>query len=265
MTAPADTSATQPHFDSWRDVPTGIYATATQLKGMDLPRQPGPPAATVNGLDGIGRSATITLYRIDQSVPTASTAAQLAAVRARSENSVRLRVCADCGARPDRAPIATESSGALCPTCWHVRDLRRRQQEAARGRAAAVQAARDLLRASSRPLGVLHVDYTARGHTPSGIRRSPAAARVTVLGANGDVLADPLLRLVSTRAKGIPDGSLDGAGTPVRQPKCSRPPCPRSPCWSGSAATSRAWRPDCTCRAPPGSCRPTSTSMRWPG
>ncbi|WP_128380442.1 hypothetical protein [Streptomyces cavernae] len=214
MTAPTDTRATRPHFVSWRDVPTGIYATATQLKTMDLPRQPGPPAATVDGLDGIGRNTTITLYWVDQSVPTASTAAQLAAIRARSENSVRLRVCADCGARPDRAPIATDSYGALCPTCWHIRGLRRRQEEAAVDRAAAVQTARDLLRPSSRSLGVLHVDYTERGHTPSGIRRSPAAARVTVLGANGEVLADPLLRLVSARAKGIPDGSLDGAGDP---------------------------------------------------
>ncbi|MEV2235828.1 hypothetical protein AB0H69_45765 [Streptomyces phaeochromogenes] len=207
-------AASGAHFAAWRDVPAGIYATATQLRTMDLPRQPGPPAATVDGQDGIGRITTITLYRIDQSAPTASTAAQLAAVRARSENAVRARVCADCGARPDRAPIVTESYGPLCPACCHIRTLRRRQEEASRDRAAAVQTARDLLRPGSRPLGVLLADYTERGHTPSGIRRSPAAARVTVLGENGEVLADPLLRLVSTRARGIPDGALDGAGDP---------------------------------------------------
>ncbi|MFE9644265.1 hypothetical protein ACFYO0_09030 [Streptomyces sp. NPDC006365] len=78
--------APQPYFTSWRDVPTGICATAAQLKTMDLPRQPGPPAATVDGQDGIGRSMTITLYRIDQPLPTASTAAQLVAARARSLN-----------------------------------------------------------------------------------------------------------------------------------------------------------------------------------
>ncbi|MFE5118290.1 hypothetical protein [Streptomyces sp. NPDC056669] len=204
-------AASRPHFTSWRDVPTGIYATAAQLKTMDLLRQPGPPAATVDGQDGIGRRTTITLYRIDQSAPTASTAAQLDAARARSENSVRARVCADCGARPDRAPIAKESYGALCPTCWHIRGLRQRQTEAARERAAAARTARNLLRHSSRPLGVLHVDYTERGHTPAGTRRSPSAAKVTVIGANGLVLAEPLLRLVSARAKGIPPG----AGDPV--------------------------------------------------
>ncbi|MEU6357475.1 hypothetical protein ABZ896_50630 [Streptomyces sp. NPDC047072] len=212
MTAPTGTKARRPHFPSWRDVPSGIYATAAQLKSMDLPRQPGPAAATVDGRDGIGRSTTITLYRIDQSAPTASTAAQLEAARARLENSVRARVCVDCGARPDRAPIATESYGALCPACWHIRGLRHRQEEAARERAGAVRTARSLLRIpQNRPLAVLHVDYTERGHTPAGTRRSPSAGKVTVLGANGLVIAEPLLRLVSTRAKGIPPG----AGDPV--------------------------------------------------
>lgn len=201
--------ARRPHFTAWRDVPNGVYATATQLKAMDLPRRPGPPAATVDGQDGIGRSTVLTLYRIDQSTPTTSTAAQLAAARARSGNAGQAGVCADCGARPDRAPIATEADGALCPACWHIRGLRHLQQEAARSRAAAVQSARSLLRPSSRPLGVLHVDYTERGRTPSGTRRSPAAAQITVLGANGLVLAAPLLRLVSARAKGVPDGADD--------------------------------------------------------
>ncbi|WP_143674426.1 MULTISPECIES: hypothetical protein [Streptomyces] len=212
MTSPVSAKARKPHFAAWKDVPTGLYATAAQLKSMDLPRQPGPPAATVDGQDGIGRRTTITLYRIDQSAPTASTVAQLAAARARSENSVRARVCADCGARPDRAPIATESYGALCPTCWHIRGLRHRQEEARQERAAAVRTARDLLRVpQNRPLGVLHVDYTERGHTPAGTRRSPSAAKVTVIGANGLVVAEPLLRLVPPRAKGIPEG----AGDPV--------------------------------------------------
>lgn len=177
---------------------------------MDLPRRPGPPAATVDGQDGIGRSTTITLYRIDQSTPTASTAAQLAAARSRVENSVRARMCADCGARPDRAPIATESYGALCPACWHIRGLRHHQEEAARERAGAARTARGLLRVpQNRPLGILHVDYTERGHTPAGTRRSPSAAKVTVIGANGLVVAEPLLRLVSPRAKGIPAGASD--------------------------------------------------------
>ncbi|MFE9347989.1 hypothetical protein [Streptomyces olivaceus] len=123
---------------------------------------------------------------------------------------MRARVCADCGARPDRAPIATESYGALCPACWHIRGLRQQQEEAARERAGAARIARGLLRApKNRPLGVLHVDYTERGHTPAGTRRSPSAAKVTVIGADGLVLAEPLLRLVSPRAKGIPDGASD--------------------------------------------------------
>ncbi|GGN64210.1 hypothetical protein GCM10012285_66080 [Streptomyces kronopolitis] len=199
--------APRTHFASWRDVPAGIYATATQLKTMDLPRQPGPPAATVDGQDGIGRSATLTLYRIDESTPTSSTAAQLAAARARSETSSQTRTCADCGARPDRAPAVSDKHGALCPACWHIHTLRIRQDEARRERVAAVRTARHLLQ---QPLGVLHVDYTDRGHTPAGVRRAPAAARITVLGgANGLVITDPLLRLVSARAKGVPEGAED--------------------------------------------------------
>lgn len=210
MKTPADTKARRPHFAAWRDVPTGVYATATQLKTMDLPRQPGPAAATVKGQDGIGRNTTITLYRIDQSAPTASTAAQLAAARTRSENSVRARVCADCGARPDRIPAVSELYGPLCPACWHIRTLRNRQEDARQERAAAVRTARDLLRSiRTRPTAVLHVDYIERGHTASGTRRTPAAARVTLLGANGLVLTEQLLRLASARAKGVPAGIGD--------------------------------------------------------
>ncbi|MCA1222240.1 hypothetical protein [Streptomyces sp. 8L] len=201
----SDASTRLPHFTSWRDVPR-TYATAAQLKAMDLPRRPGPPAATVDGLNGIGRKATITLYLIERSEPTASTAAQLASARARSTSA---RVCGDCGARPDVAPIATEPYGALCLTCWHIRGLRRRQEEAAREREDAVHTAQDLLHHGQRPLGLLHVDYTERGHTPSGTRRSPAAAKITVTDVNGKILADPLLRLVAARAKGIPPGAGD--------------------------------------------------------
>ncbi|WP_406378590.1 hypothetical protein [Streptomyces sp. NBC_01618] len=50
------TTTSRPHFVSWRDVPAGIYATATQLKTMDLPRQPGPPAAC-------GEQHYVTLHR----------------------------------------------------------------------------------------------------------------------------------------------------------------------------------------------------------
>lgn len=46
------TAPPRPRFESWRDVPDGIYATETQLKTMDLPRRPGPPTATVKARGG---------------------------------------------------------------------------------------------------------------------------------------------------------------------------------------------------------------------
>ncbi|MFG3078665.1 hypothetical protein [Streptomyces sp. NPDC048225] len=198
----------RPNFPSWRDVPAGIYATETQLKTMDLPRRPGPPAATVKGQDGLGRTATLTLYRIDQSTPTASTAAQLAAARRRADPAAR--VCVDCGARPDRALLVSETRGPLCPACRHIEYLRHRQDEARARRAAAVHHARALLEdGRTSPLAIVHVDYTERGHTPAGTRRTPAAAKATILDASGHLLADPLLRLVGPRAKGVPPGTCD--------------------------------------------------------
>ncbi|WP_053164744.1 hypothetical protein [Streptomyces noursei] len=148
----------RPHFASWRDVLDGIYATETQLKTMDLPRRPGLPAATVKARDGAGRRATFTLYRIDESTPTTATAAQLAAARRRS--TPEARVCADCGARPDRAPSASDTHGPLCSACWHILRLRNRQAEAARERQGAIDTARALLSAVAQPLVVLHADYT---------------------------------------------------------------------------------------------------------
>jgi hypothetical protein len=198
----------RPHFPSWRDVPTGIYATETQLKTMDLPRRPGPPAATVQGYDGTGRRSVLTLYRVDQSEPTAASAAQLAAARRRADPAAR--VCADCGARPDRALIPSETHGRLCPVCWHIAGLRHRQAEARQDRDRATATAAGLLHPGhTHPLTVLHIDYCDRGRTPSGTSRSPAAARITVLDATGDTLTAPVLRLVPARAKGVPADAGD--------------------------------------------------------
>ncbi|MFF4260287.1 hypothetical protein ACFY1L_55070 [Streptomyces sp. NPDC001663] len=50
------------HFSYWGEVPANIYMTKTQLKDLDLPRQPGGPVrATVDGRDGAGRRDTFDL------------------------------------------------------------------------------------------------------------------------------------------------------------------------------------------------------------
>ncbi|WP_326693156.1 hypothetical protein OIE63_39175 (plasmid) [Streptomyces sp. NBC_01795] len=122
MTLTTDPGTTErPHFPTWRQVPEGVYATKTQLKGMDLPREPGPPAASVEGYDGLGRRTTPTLYRVDESEPTSASAAQLVAAHRRAGPAAR--ECADCQARPERAPALSED-GPLCPACWHIRTLR---------------------------------------------------------------------------------------------------------------------------------------------
>lgn len=51
MTLTTDPGTTErPHFPTWRQVPEGVYATKTQLKGMDLPREPGPCGGECRGL-----------------------------------------------------------------------------------------------------------------------------------------------------------------------------------------------------------------------
>ncbi len=102
-----------PHRPGRTSHPCGTSRTAstsaTQLKTLDLPRQPGPPAATVKARDGAGRRATFTLYRTAESTPTTATAAQPGAARRRS--TPEARVCADCDARPDCAPSTSDTHG----------------------------------------------------------------------------------------------------------------------------------------------------------
>lgn len=196
-----------PHYTSWRDVPDGVYATATQLKQLDLPRTPGPRAATVDGYDGLDRRTRLDLYRLDEAIPTSATAAQLASARARSTTP---RTCEDCGARPDHALIPARA-GHLCRACHHIHKLRTQQANAATRRAWAQDEVATLLAATSHPLAALHVDYTWRGTTPSGTRRPPSAATLTALNTSGTTLTACTVRLVGLRSRGIPDGALDPA------------------------------------------------------
>ncbi|RPE38991.1 hypothetical protein EDD90_1941 [Streptomyces sp. Ag109_O5-1] len=193
------------HYKYWGEVPTGTYMTKTQLRDLDLPRQPGGPArATVQGRDGASRRATFDLYLISESVPTSASAAQLSAAAARRRTGPR--VCEQCGARPE-LPCTKVESWRLCPACAHVERLRAAQRKAGEARAHAQQEATRLLGGGD--LAVVHVAYTDRGTTDSGKRRTPSAAEVTALGADGRVLVGVQMRLVPPRSKGTPDGAAD--------------------------------------------------------
>ncbi|MEC4015460.1 hypothetical protein [Streptomyces sp. H27-D2] len=191
------------HFTFWSEVPAG-YLTKAQLQDLDLPREPrGPVRATLDGCDGAGRRAARDLYLVSESVPTRSSAAQLAAAAARRTTGARQ--CEQCGARPE-LPCARVDGWLLCGTCAHIEKLRARQKQAAEQRTHAAELAARLL--ADERLAVVHVDYTDRGATPAGARRPPSAAHVTALDADGQVLCDISMRLVSPRSQGIPQDAV---------------------------------------------------------
>lgn len=207
------------HYTSWSQVPAGTYLTKTQLAQLDLPRRPGPLAATVDGFNYRGKNTTHELYRIDQSTPTTATPAQLAASRARATTDPHL--CTDCGAHPDAQTTASDDSQRLCRTCHHIHRLRTLQQDMAARRASAARQAAQLLAA---PLAVLHIDLVERGTTPSGTRRAPAAARAEAVDEHGTLLFRTVVRLVGPRAKGVPEDAEDpaDAGPRIREALANR-------------------------------------------
>ncbi|MFF4355098.1 hypothetical protein [Streptomyces sp. NPDC001530] len=158
----------------------------------------------MEGRDGAGRRDTFDLYLISESVPTSASTAQLAAAAARRTTGTR--VCEQCGSRPE-LPCTQVESWLLCQACAHIERLRAAQRQAGEARAHVQRRAARLL--DDGDLAVVHVTYTDRGITEAGKRRTPSAAHVTALGADGTVLVDVELRIVSPRSKGIPDGAVD--------------------------------------------------------
>lgn len=206
------TDTTVTHYASWADVPRGIYLTQTQLATLDLPRRPGPVAATVEGRNWRDKKDTFDLYRIDQSQPSPATARQLAA-RHRTPDS---HTCTDCRAHPD-LPVTVYSDGArLCRACVDIRHLRALQADDTQHRAVVARHAAELL---TSPVAVLHCDLAQRGTMPSGAPRTPSAVRVTAVDGDGQNLIDITVRLVGPRSLGIPAGAVpaDDAALPLRQ------------------------------------------------
>ncbi|MFJ9407058.1 hypothetical protein [Streptomyces sp. NPDC101393] len=178
-------------FAFWGEVPPG-YMTQTQLRELDLPRDPGGPVrATVEGRDASGHRATFDLYLVSESRPTAADAAELAQSAARRTTGAR--VCEQCGACPE-LPCTRVDAWLLCAACAHVDKLRARQKQAADARANAVEQAGRLL--ADERLAVVHFDYD------DGDR-----VRLTALDAAGNPLFDILMSL---------DPAAAGPGDPPR-------------------------------------------------
>lgn len=208
-------------FGSWSAVPDGTYLTKTQLAGLDLPRRPGPLAATVEGRDFRDKKLTIDLYRVDESTPSPASVRQLTAARSRTGGPDTHR-CSTCGAHPERPCVLYRDGARLCQACELVRDLSDVQRAQAADRAHAAGMAVEML--TDGRLAIVSTEFTHRGTTPSGTRRSPAAARLTAIDVTGRSLLDVTVRLVGKRTAGVPEGALapEDAAVPVRDAIANR-------------------------------------------
>lgn len=208
-------------FGSWSAVPDGTYLTKTQLAELDLPRRPGPIAASVEGRDFRDKKLTIDLYRIDESTPSPASVRQLAAARART-GGPDARQCSTCGAHPERALTVYKDGSRLCQACAHIRSLSSIQRTQMADRAHAAACAAEIL--ADQRLVIVSTELIHRGNTPTGVRRSPAAARVTAVDASGHSVLDVTVRLVGKRAAGVPTGALapEDAAEPIRDAVAGR-------------------------------------------
>jgi hypothetical protein len=198
-------------YDRWGQVPENLH-TKTQLANLDLPRVPeAAPVAYVYERGPHGRKGSFYLYDEAASLPSPASARQLEAARARQNPT--LRVCAECGARPDHTPtLAPDESGAdrgaipLCRACLHIARLRRRQRNTAEESArAAGQAAAWL--ADDRAAVV----YVATIAPPPGENARPKKPIALSLGAvtpSGAVLAGINIRLNKSRNPLIPADAI---------------------------------------------------------
>ncbi|WP_152513488.1 hypothetical protein [Nocardiopsis baichengensis] len=189
-------------YEHWGQVPGDLY-TKRALEGLEHPRRPaGRPSAWVESRDWRDRRIDVELYRLEDTEPTAATAAQLRAAAARSS---RVRTCSDCGARCDRdlAPHPDRAEQVpLCRTCLRIARLRERQALLAERRPEAVEWARGL---AADGAAALWLDRVRPPREPGA--RLPAAVAVLVEAA-GPVRARVAVRLAGARNPHVPEGAV---------------------------------------------------------
>ncbi|MFJ5951451.1 hypothetical protein [Streptomyces noursei] len=190
-------------FGRWREVPPRTHATRTQLARADQPRLPGPaPAAYVNGFDFRGKPTTTELFALADTVPTASTARQLAAAAARRTET---RTCPECGAHCQQ-PLTEFADRPLCPMCRRIAQVRDLQDRLTAKRLELAQWASRLLGDES--VAVVWAQVQQQPRTPAGNPRPPLAAHMTAVDHQGRALLDEVVRLAGPRAAAMPKGAL---------------------------------------------------------
>jgi hypothetical protein len=192
-----------PTHGGWWNVPAGLMSK-TQLADLDLPRVPGGPVrADVETENWRGKKDVVSLYRLDESTPSNATMGQLESARARSTT---LRVCGDCGARPDRPPaVSADGPVARCTACATIARLRAAQNDVRSKRAAAIDWARTTLAPATVPALVMHVEEVLRPAAPSGRQsKNPIAYRVDAVNTDGAVVLAATVRATVSNVRSMP-------------------------------------------------------------
>lgn len=189
-----------PHYARWGAVPSNL-ATATRLRELDLPRQPGLRAATVEGGDYRGKSDVFDLYDITTSPPTTASAKQLEAAATRRKFSE----CSECGAHPDTG--LSQVTGR-CEACLHIEQIRKAQLEAQRHRATSAQWAAKHL--DDPKTVVAWIDEHTPPATASKPKRKPVAHTLTLVTPHGKQLLRICYRLpgIGPRVRALPEQAL---------------------------------------------------------
>ncbi|MEV0090409.1 hypothetical protein [Streptomyces sp. NPDC050738] len=192
--------------------------TKTQLAELHHPRSPGPVAATVRGVDGIGRKTVIDLHLIAESTPSSATIRQLKNA-ANRQHPHRYR-CTQCGAHtnlPTTDPSTPAEGVRLCRACAHIDRIQTAQRLAATARSLARTSARDLL--DDPRTTIVHAHTPNRGVTQGGYKRPPTSSTITCLDTNGHTLLDLTVRLGGPRTQDVPNAAIwpGEAATTIRE------------------------------------------------
>lgn len=175
-------------YEGWWQVPDGLLL-ASQLAAMDLPRIPdGPPAGIVQAENwhAHSRDDAFRLYRLSESLPSPSSAAQLEAADAKRAKG-RVYRCEGCGAFSEqslvRYPLGDQllkdvEPRFLCGCCRHLTRLTGYQSYYAARRAGAARWAQRMTAAGA-ALAVHAAEVRPEGTTAGGKRH--AATGIAVL------------------------------------------------------------------------------------
>lgn len=187
-------------YDGWGRVPGHLY-TRTQLAELEFPRVPGEPAGWVKTFDWRGKPDTVALFDVREAAPSPASATQLEAAQRAS-----VRVCGECGARPDGRLWELPTGVRVCRPCLLVARLRTVQRDLAERRRSHAREVAELLAAEPGPVVVYPRRF--RPTRPEGATRTPPVCAVELDTWADGRRARVVLRVGGARNPHVPPGAV---------------------------------------------------------